>query len=66
MTVHHENDVIHLRKSVSADVIGEKRSLVIPQEQPGQSSLFTEIRCNLWPMKLSSIFQTKIAMRLQR
>ncbi len=35
MTVHHENDVIHLRKSVSADVIGEKRSLVIPSGTAG-------------------------------
>lgn len=27
---HHENDVMHLRKSVNADVIGERRSVVIP------------------------------------
>lgn len=30
MMVHHENDVICLREPVSADVIGEGRSLVIP------------------------------------
>jgi hypothetical protein len=35
MTVHNENDVIHLREPVNADVIGEKRSLLIPSGTAG-------------------------------
>lgn len=35
MTIYHENDVVHLHEPVSADVIGEKRSLVIPSGTAG-------------------------------
>jgi len=30
MKIHHENDVIHLRESVTADVVGEGRALTMP------------------------------------
>ena len=35
MTTYQENDLIHLREPVSADVIGERRSLVIPSGTSG-------------------------------
>ena len=35
MKIHHENDVIRLRESVIADVIGEGRALTIPAGTAG-------------------------------
>ena len=35
MKIHHENDVIHLRESVTADVIGEERALSVPAGATG-------------------------------
>ena len=35
MKIHHENDVIHLRESDTADVVGEGRALTIPTGATG-------------------------------
>jgi len=37
MNIHHKNDVIRLRESVIADVIGEGRALNIPAGTEGAS-----------------------------